>query len=154
MTKMIHRRSRGNEGAGRQFSDIPPRRPRHKSRPYYKNCYQSSVSANLTSKTTFATQMTAMARLHIIRERGKEEGRMKGRAGKGRGGGRSNKARRSIILPMFHPSRRRRTRGGAWASPSYIRRYSSTIIVPSITQLCWGSGQTMIDEIFILKRMK
>ena len=40
------------------------------------------------------------------------------------------------------------------APPSIVPSYSSRIMVPSITQLCWGSGQTMIDEIFILKRMK
>ena len=40
------------------------------------------------------------------------------------------------------------------AAPSYVPSYSSRIMVPSITQLCWGSGQTMIDEIFILKRIK
>ena len=40
------------------------------------------------------------------------------------------------------------------AAPSYVPSYSSTIMVPSITQLCWGSGRTMIDEIFILKRIK
>ena len=43
---------------------------------------------------------------------------------------------------------------GERAAPSVAPRYSSIIMVPSITQLCWGSGQTMIDEIFILKRMK
>ena len=46
------------------------------------------------------------------------------------------------------------SKGGERAAPSDVPRYSSTIMVPSITQLCWGSGQTMIDEIFILKCMK
>ena len=40
------------------------------------------------------------------------------------------------------------------AAPSYVPSYSSRIRVPSITQLCWGSGRTMIDEIFILKCIK
>ena len=43
---------------------------------------------------------------------------------------------------------------GPFSAKTFLARYSSTIMVPSITQLCWGIGWTMPDEILLIKCLK